>query len=198
MPFAAGRPYAVLAALILSACCAGEQQERIHLYARDAYVEVDGARLPFEPDVFLQPADAGLQRFREVQNIVARGGEDYEALLVGAPVTPGGSFAIALPTPLRSGAVYRVGRAFPPPEGADVPGGLWAGRDLAGPGEAEVALRSGGFTATRATGTVEVTVSSGGTVDLRLDLAGTDASGRTMRLHAEVLRLAYESFTPPC
>ncbi len=112
---------------------------------------------------------------------------------------------LVLPTPLREGARYPVGRAFPVPIGPHNPDVFrtpyWGRRALRAPGEAELALFFGHtrfvapdpfaqevpeFVAASATGSVEVLDDGGNDLRLRLDLVAADSAGRPLRLGGEV------------
>ena len=107
---------------------------------------------------------------------------------------------VILPTPLRTGRTYPIGRVFPSPSGSnnpDVYGTRYLGREpLSEPGTAEIALFYGHnvfengapiaseiveFLATSATGSVAVTGDTGRELRLRFDVVFSDAQGRSFR-----------------
>jgi hypothetical protein len=118
------------------------------------------------------------------------------------------TLTLLLPTPLRKGDTYPIGRAFAvPPEPA--PSLAWGARAPARSGEAEVALSTMTYTfpppayhvqfqAASASGTVRVVDRyRGDGFSLALDVTATGADGRVFRLEGRISAVG-ERYTPPC
>jgi len=150
-------------------------------------------------------------------SVITRGTSPYDALAItlttvgtgdGDPVPLLAGLVLAVPTPLRSGARYPIGYAFPPPaEPMPMYWSRWGGYDLRLEGTAEIALRSfdyhtvgmrveNEFIATGASGLIEVVDRDDDRVTLRLSLNATDATSGLVILEGE-LDLWTESYRPP-
>jgi hypothetical protein len=132
------------------------------------------------------------------------GGSDADA--AGVAVTAG--LVLLLPTPLRTGNSFAVGRALQPPgSGMPMYWNTWGGRPLAAAGVAEIALRvfdyhtigmrvERDFVAVSAAGTITVLDRGRDWVDVRLDITATSADGSSVRIHGDIA-LRAERYTPP-
>ncbi|HEX7239273.1 MAG TPA: hypothetical protein VF263_03325 [Longimicrobiaceae bacterium] len=152
--------------------------------------------------------------FDDVWNAVAGGASFVEGQGVALTfhgIVPGrdrttARMILVLPTPLRKGARYPVGRTFPVPIGPRNPdvyrSPYWGRRALRRAGEAEIAMFFGHtrfvapdpfaqevpeFVAASATGSVEVVEDRGNDLRLRLDLVAADSAGRPLRLGGDLL-----------
>ncbi|HEX6306979.1 MAG TPA: hypothetical protein VFZ69_02260 [Longimicrobiales bacterium] len=156
------------------------------------------------------------QSFNDAWAVVTRGAAPYEAIALtltsvsdsGDPVPLLAGLVIAIPTPLRTGASYTIGAAFPPPPDLmPMYWSIWGRRDLAAPATAEIALRTfdyhtvgmtieNEFIATAAAGSIQVLRARDDYVDLRLDLTATNAAGADVHLSGDV-SIRAERYRPP-
>jgi hypothetical protein len=154
--------------------------------------------------------------FSDAWAAVTRGATPYPALMLTVTDAWDGAadrsdlvmgLVLAVPTPLRPGAVYPIGGAFAPPSGMPMYWRAWGRRDVAVPGVAEVALRTfdyrrvgmrveNDFVAAAASGAVQVVSAGREQVVLRIDIVATDAAGRRVVLQGE-LDIRPERYTPP-
>lgn len=150
---------------------------------------------------YTQEETGSLPDFDEVFAVLARNSGDARSLqftLVGYETPPGDRIVLVLSVPTRAqqGDRFRVAGAFTPPGPWE---DEWTFRRAVAAGETEIGFArtratipnppynyTAVYTATAATGTVEVLGRDRGRLELRVDVTATDASGRGYRVAGTV------------
>lgn len=146
---------------------------------------------------YTQEETGSLPDFDEVFAVLARNsgdGRNLQFTLTGYETPPGDRIVLVLSIPTRAqqGDRFRVTGAFTPPGPWQEE---WTFRRAVAPGDAEIGFArtratipnppynyAAIYTATRATGTIDVLRRERGHLDLRVDMTATDEAGRAYRI----------------